>query len=159
LPMDPDARWFQATSATVHVKISDTETWDYPAEWGAERINRDIERRMDERVAKENEDRRKWFAQVPAARKAECHALSATTADNDLPKDCQDIIWGDNPIVEPSSILWNSPLQAIFEQVAAQTRPSAWAIIAAALPQIIGPPLAALALGAALLWAIAGFKR
>jgi hypothetical protein len=33
---------------TVHVKFSDTETWDYPAEWGDERIRADLKRRIEE---------------------------------------------------------------------------------------------------------------
>jgi hypothetical protein len=37
--------WLPAhPSATVHVKISDTETWDYPAEWGVQRIRDDIQK-------------------------------------------------------------------------------------------------------------------
>jgi hypothetical protein len=31
--------------ATVHVRISNTETWDYPAEWGVPRIRDDLKRK------------------------------------------------------------------------------------------------------------------
>ena len=31
-----------ATSETVHVKFSDTETWDHPVTWGVERIQADL---------------------------------------------------------------------------------------------------------------------
>ena len=34
-----------ATPGTVHIKFSDTETWDYPVAWGVERIEARFEKK------------------------------------------------------------------------------------------------------------------
>jgi hypothetical protein len=39
----------------VHVKISDTETWDYPPEWGVGRIEADLTRRLADLDRKDRE--------------------------------------------------------------------------------------------------------
>jgi hypothetical protein len=64
-----------ATSETVHIKFSNTETWDYPVAWGVERIEADLKRRLDALNKAEEE----WFAGVSEARKAKCHAIPSNT--------------------------------------------------------------------------------
>jgi hypothetical protein len=56
-----------AATSTVHIKFSDTETWDYPVAWGVERIEADLKRRIDALNKAEQE----WLAGLPEARKAE----------------------------------------------------------------------------------------
>ena len=73
------------TSRTVHIKFSDTETWDYPVVWGVERIEVDLERRID--ALNKNEE--EWLAGVPDARKAECNAIPSNTP---LPT-CASLVW------------------------------------------------------------------
>ncbi len=53
--------WFPADSLAVHVKISDTIPWDYPAEWGVQRIRDDLQKRL----AVEDEKDREWAAHCP----------------------------------------------------------------------------------------------
>ena len=45
---NPNANWFNLGSTTVHVKFSNSVTWDYPAEWGLQRITADLEKRVAE---------------------------------------------------------------------------------------------------------------
>jgi hypothetical protein len=47
-----------AAPPMVHVKFSNTETWDYPAEWGVERIEAALKKRVQELDQKE----RAWLA-------------------------------------------------------------------------------------------------
>jgi hypothetical protein len=132
-------------STTVHVRISNTETWDYPAEWGVQRIRDDLRKRL----AAEDEKDREWAAQVPAARKAECRAIPPTTPFADQPPDCVRLFFVNDPRAVPSD--WESQIG---------TAPvSAWDVIAVAVPWSIGAPLMVFALGASLFWAFAGFKR
>jgi len=75
---------FPAASLVVHVRISDTETWDYPAEWGVQRIRDDLEKRLAALDEKEHE----WAALLPASRKAECGAIPPSTPFANQPGDC-----------------------------------------------------------------------
>jgi hypothetical protein len=138
--------WFSSDSpATIHVKISNSETWDYPAEWGVQRIRDDLRKRL----AQEDEKDREWAAQLSLARKAECRAIPDTTSFDDEPADCV-------------RLLFANDIRAVPQEWEVQVRtPSvpAWSAIAAAVPWAVGPPLVVLALGALLLWALAGFRR
>jgi hypothetical protein len=62
-----DIAWPWVLPQTIHVKISDTETWDCPASWGAERINSDLKRRL----AVEDEEARRRIENMSATRRAE----------------------------------------------------------------------------------------
>jgi hypothetical protein len=68
----------------VHVKISDTETWDYSPDWGVARIEADVKRRLADLDRKDRE----WAALVSEARKAECRAIPDTTPFANQPNDC-----------------------------------------------------------------------
>ncbi len=87
--------WLPSDSpATVHVKISNTETWDYPAEWGVQRIRDELGKRL----AEEDKKTREWAAQLPAARKAECAAIQDTTPFADEPADCVRLFFANYPV-------------------------------------------------------------
>src|ERR1700730_1613112 len=92
--------WPFATPQVVHVKISDTETWDYPAEWGVARIEADLKKRVEELDRKDRE----WLAGVPEARKAECRAGTTDPVISDINRalkgeqapfreDCERMFW------------------------------------------------------------------
>jgi len=172
--------WFPADSpATIHVRISDSETWDYPANWGVQRIRDDLRKRL---AAADEKKYRDWAAQVPAARKAECRAIPPTTPFADEPDDCvrlafvNDVLtaplgrWSEKMSRAPKDVeLWVRSSTAPKDWVRAvpmgwesQIRKapmSAWWIIAVAMAWAVGPPLVVLAFGASLLWAFAGFRR
>lgn len=136
------------SKATVHVKISDTEQWDYPADWGVQRITQDIEKRM----AARNEEERKWAAQLPASRKAECQAIPRNTRFDDYPSalrsDCIRLFFAKDEMT------WRSGWES---QVGTAPR-LAWKVLAETTPLALGPPLFLLALGASLFWAARGFN-
>jgi hypothetical protein len=136
-----------ATSETVHIKFSDTETWNYPVAWGVERIEADLESRVDALNKAEEE----WFAGVPETRKAECRAIPPKTLFSDMPKDCVRMFFvrqGDKLAV-PNG--WQAEVRnASAPSGQAITKLTLWAL---------GPPLFVLALGVSLIWAFAGFKR
>lgn len=167
----------------VNIKISDTVTWDYPAEWGVEKIRDDLKKRL---VAKDEEER-EWAAHVPASLKAQCGAIPPTTPFADQPADCVRLFFSNYKSVVPtgweSQIAqtaphckngapsckpwerdWNKgdlkPGSVVSEEgIIEQPRSvSAWEVIAAAIPWAIIPPLAALAFGSSLFWGFAGFK-
>jgi hypothetical protein len=89
LLQNENASWFPADSPLVHVKISDTITWDYPAEWGVQQIRDDLQ----ERLAAEDEKDREWAAHVPASLKDECSAIPPTTPFVDQPADCVQVVF------------------------------------------------------------------
>jgi hypothetical protein len=128
--------WFSSTKspATIHVRISNTETWDYPSEWGVQRIRDDLQKRL----AAEDEREREWAAQLPAARKAECRARRPTTKWEDEPADCARLFPVDIGFISVAPDDWEAQVKT--------PSMSAWNAIAAALPGAVGPPLAALAL-------------
>ena len=129
----------------VHIKISDTKTWDYPAAWGVQRIRDDLEKRL----AAEDEKDREWAARPPEARKAECKALE-TKPFVDQPPDCVRLFFAEMGATSALPSGWESQLKTVSI--------SAWSVIAIALPWAVGPPAVLFALGASLFWALAGFK-
>jgi hypothetical protein len=80
-----------ASSETVHIKFSDTETWDYPVKWGVERIQADLNKRIDAQNKAEQDLRKcdrpdapvpRWQCDplvVPDGRQAEVKAVSQAT--------------------------------------------------------------------------------
>lgn len=183
LQENENVSWFHHVSPPVHVKISNTETWDYPAEWGVQRIRDDLKKRL----AAEDEKEREWADQVPASRKAECNAIAPTTPFVDQPANCVRLFYAKFKRIVPSG--WESqiatapackngasicepwerdwgkdgpkPGSVVTEQgtIIPPKSVSAWGVIAAATPRAIAPPLIVLALGISLFWAFAGFRR
>ena len=60
-----------AISDVVHIRFSNTETWDYPVAWGEERIETDLKARIDAKEKTEYD----WLATVILARRS-CVDLS-----------------------------------------------------------------------------------
>jgi len=166
--------------ADVHIKISNTETWHYPSAWGVEGIRADVARRLHA----EDEADRVWAEQLPETRKAECEALPRDLPFDKMDKDCVRLIFsGDtrvvptgwesqverappcrngNAVCEPWERDWDgislSPGTVVTTQGGfTSPPPSLWESILAATPWALLPPLIALALGAGMLWALAGF--
>ena len=138
--------WFPS-QAMVHVKISNTEQWDYPADWGVQQITEDLEARM----AVLHEEERKWAAQVPASHKAECDAVPKDMKFDDYPANLQDC---ERLITANDKRSW---WQGWESQV--ETAPKlAWWVLLAAIPYATTPPLATLVLGGMLFWAFRGFR-
>lgn len=134
-----------ATSETVHIKFSNTETWDYPVAWGVERIEADLKRRLDALDSAEQE----WFAGVSEARKAECRAIPPKTPFSDMPKDCVRMVFVGDRLAVPDG--WQAEVR--------NASAASWQAIAKLTLLAFGPPLFVLALGVSLIWAFAGFKR
>jgi hypothetical protein len=101
-----NAREFPVKSPAVHVRVSNTVTWDYPAEWGVQRIGEDLEKRL----GAEDEKDREWAAEVPASRKAECLAIPPTTPFSDQPADCVRLFFARDKRAVPSG--WESQIAA-----------------------------------------------
>jgi hypothetical protein len=132
----------------VHVKISNTEQIDYPAEWGVQRIREDLEKRM---VAWDQKDR-DWAAQLSESRKAECRPLiDLKFADYppNLKEDCLRLFFVGGHHGWHGG--WESQVEALPKL--------GWNVLIAAAPLALGPPFVLLVLGASILWAFAGFKR
>ena len=70
----------------VHVKISDTEQWDYPADLGETKIKADLEKRM----AVLDEEDRVWAEKLPQSRKDACKALPSNMKFADYPPPLRD---------------------------------------------------------------------
>jgi hypothetical protein len=132
------------TSETVHIKLSNTETWDYPVAWGVEHIEADLKRRLDALDKAELE----WFAGVPEARKAECHAIPPNTLFSDMPKDCVRMVF-----VGSKRAVYGG-----WEAQVANASAARWQAITQLTLWTLGPPLFVLALGLSLIWAFAGFR-
>jgi hypothetical protein len=132
----------------VHVKFSNTETWDYPAEWGVERIGAALKKRVQELDQKEHA----WIATVPESRKAECRAIPSATPSTDQPADCVRMAW--DAVVDFES----GAVPSGWENQVRDAPMSMWQAIAKLLPLAGGPPILVLALGYALFWALAGFR-
>lgn len=135
-------------SQMVRVKFSNTETWDYPAEWGVERIEANLKRRVQELDRKEQA----WLATVSESRKAERRAIPSTTPFTDQPADCVRMFFA-----IPSGRAMAVP--SGWETQVRDAPMSIWQAIAKVLPWAGGPPMLVLALGYALSWVFAGFKR
>jgi hypothetical protein len=148
--INTNVTWFASDApATVHVRFSNTETWDYPVEWGLERIRAVLEKRVADLNKKEQE----WVAQLPAARKAACNAFPPTTSFADEPADCSRLFWANSGAVLAVPEGWETQINSGPAPV------SAWRVIVAATPWAVGPPVLALTLGASLFWVFAGFRR
>jgi len=132
-------------SDLVHIKFSNTETWDYPVAWGVDRIEADLKTRID---AKEKAEHA-WVAEVPDARKAECKAIPKNTLFSDMPKDCVRIFFADMKLAVPDG--WQAEVQ--------NTSAKRWGAIKSIALWAIVPPLAALVLGLLLGWVSAGFRQ
>lgn len=130
----------------VHVKVSNSETWDYPPEWGLERIKEDLKRRL----AAEDEADRRWAASLPPARKAECDSLAKDTPMSDQPDDCNRLFWIGFGFARAMPTGWESQLEPQTPFSAAVER---------ALALGFGPPVLALVLGATFGWVLAGFRE
>ena len=156
----------------VHVKMSDSETWDYPAGWGARRIRLDIVKRLDEKRQRVDEAlsqrHREWAATVPQARKDECRIMGRTRSSCDMPEDCLRL--GENGLFDRSDHKRCLSVEDIRprEEVEASNAwkdevsglpMSVWQAATEVTPWMFGPPLVVLAIGASLLWAFAGFRH
>lgn len=140
-----DVAWPFVSVPKVHVKISNTETWDYPPEWGVDRIEADLKRRLADLDRKDRE----WADSVSEARKAECRAIPDTTPFANQPDDCVRLFFSKSDRAAPSG--WEAEVRQApvpISQVIIEIAP--WAII---------PPLLVIALGISVFWAVAGFKR
>jgi hypothetical protein len=106
---------------------------------------------------------REWFAQVPEAQKAECGAegtkpsrmmmdIKRAQLQGQAVEDCDRM----------AHVLYPGDHHEVLAGWATQVGDvpiSIWQAIGKVAPWAIGPPLAAMALGVALFWALAGFKR
>jgi hypothetical protein len=102
--------WPLADPRAIHVKISDTETWDYPADWDVARIKADLKKRVEGL----NQKDREWLAGLSDMRKAECgpnkthpmmsdinHALNRGQTPFD--EECEKSFWVmSGPLVVPT---------------------------------------------------------
>ena len=165
LLQNKNASWFPADSQAVHVKISDTITWDYPAEWGVQRIRDDLQKRLAAEDAKDRE----WATHLPASVKEKCSAIPLKTPFADQPADGVRLFFSKDSRAVPSG--WESQIETApgckngasscepWERDWGKGSMSGWRVIAVATPWAIAPPLVVLALGASLFWAFAGFRR
>lgn len=165
--------------ALVYIKISDTETWDYPVAWGVDRIRADMARRL----RAEDEADRIWAEQLPETRKTQCEAQPRDLSFDKMDDECVRLFFANFIRVVPTG--WESQVGAppcrngntvcaawerdwdgeslspgaVVTSQGRLTPPSGnlWESTLAATPWAVLPPLIALALGAGLLWALAGF--
>jgi hypothetical protein len=154
-----------AAPPVVHVRISDDVIWDYPMEWGVPRIEADLKRWLADVDRKDRE----WFAQVPEVRKAECGVAGIKQfthsdlliweidraikgAQGQADKDCYRMAH----VLDPED---HYKVPAGWATQVGDVPISIWQAIGKVAPWAIGPPLAAMALGVTLFWALAGFKR
>ena len=160
LPIDTDTRWLNFT-APVSVRIQPPGVdgvWEYRTDLGVDQIVDDVKRRWDGLEAERFDGEQRWAASLPADRKAECHAHENKPLDSQ-PKYCQRLF--DAGFV-PKAEMYPDDEAKVAKQVRRQIpseSSNGWRIVAHALPVIVGPPLAVLALGSALLWVAAGFRR
>src|SRR5262245_15215401 len=124
----------RAPSTSVHVEFSYTETWDYPVEWGENRIRADLE----ERIAAKNAEERTWVGELPEDRKAVCRDWPKKTPSLELPDDCERLFLATHSeIAVPTG--WEDQLP----QPLGTTARVLWALY---------PPAAVFLLGAAMIW-------
>ena len=129
----------RAPVTSVHVKFSNTETWDYPVEWGEKRIRADLEERIAAKAAEE----RKWVAELPEDRKAACRDWPKSTPLIPLPADCERLFSATNSeLAVPTG--WEAQLPQPL-----------WTT--ALLLRALGPPAAVFLLGVAMFWVGHGF--
>jgi len=149
--------WSLSSDRLVHVKFSNTETWDYPPDWGEDRIGADLEKRIETK----NREVRDWLATVPEDQRAACSAKPSdrfANAQADIEKalkagipdsECEKIFWATaGTLVVP--IDWKDQLRNVPLSLRQATPLLAeWAF---------GPPLLLLGLGIAVSWVLAGFR-
>lgn len=130
----------RALSTSVHVEITNTETWDYPVEWGERRIRAALEERIATLAAEE----RKWVAELAEDRKAICRDWPKATPLTPLPAECERLFIATNSkIAVPTG--WEAQLPQSF-----------WTT--AFLSKALGPPAAVFLLGIATIWTDHGFR-
>lgn len=137
--------WPWSAPPMIHVKVSDKETWNYPALWGVERIKADVTKKLTDQY----EDNKKFAASISAERRAYCVTLSDVPVEQ-RPKDCGLLSWFDfglGPAVPYPG--WEDQ----FQNLPIPISQAAPAIASVAL----GPPLLLLVIGRAFGWAISGF--
>jgi hypothetical protein len=148
--------WTSSADRMVHVKFSNTETWDYLKDWGTARIEADVQARID----RKNKEVSNWLATIPQDQKALCGyeqsdktaallTLSERALKASIPTDeCDKIFWATaGTFAVPSdwkSQLYDDPL-------------SVWQAMRLLAPWAVNPPLFLLCLGVALCWALSGF--
>jgi hypothetical protein len=142
---DKDLMWLPPVTGTAHVKISNTETWDYPAARGEQRIRDDLKKRL----ADKDEEGREWAARLPAAPRPSATPSRRRRRLASSPADCVKLFMGEFPHISTPNDGWEYQIRAV----------SAWSVIASAMPWAIGPPLALLTIGTSLFWAAAGFRH
>jgi hypothetical protein len=137
-------RWPGSPSRTVHVEFG-TEIWDYPTDWGVERIAASIKKRLSDVERKE----RDWAATLPEEKVRECKAIAVTKSWIEMTGDCGRFVSADHKLNVLSG----------WEQQVKDDRQSVLEAARVLGPIMVGPPLLGLALGSALFWALAGFWR
>jgi hypothetical protein len=130
----------RAPSTSVHVKFSNTETWDYPVEWGEKRIRAALEERIAAKVAEE----RKWVVELPEDRKAACRDWPKSTPFIEQPADCEKFF-----VVTNSELAVPTGWEAQLPQPIWTTTLLLWALC---------PPAAVFLLGAGMIWVGHGLR-
>lgn len=139
-----EVRWPLSPSRTVHVGFG-TAIWDYPADWGVERITVSIQKRLSDLERKE----RDWAATLPEQKVRECNTIAATKSWTEMTGECGRFVSASHKLYVLSG--WEEQLKDDRKSVVEAAR-----ILA---PTMLGPPLLLLAIGVALFWALAGFTR
>jgi hypothetical protein len=130
----------RAPSTSVHVEFSNTETWDYPVEWGEKRIRAALEERIAALAAEE----RKWVAELAEDRKAACRDWPKSTPLSPLPADCERLFSATNSeLAVPTG--WEAQLPQPL-----------WTTTL--LLRALGLPAAVFLLGIVTIWAGHGFR-
>jgi hypothetical protein len=145
-----DVAWPFAEGRMVYVTYSlKAEPWEFPAKWGAERI----EAAVDEKLRYAAERERAWAAALPEERKVACKAITSSTRPADRPDDCVRLEWALS-----EGVIWKSGTLGWGDQLKNPQLSVAAAIVRIA-PFAIAPPVFLIAFGSALIWAFAGFSR
>ena len=135
--------WPWSATSTIHVRVSDTETWDYPAALGIERIREAVTKRVAERNAQEQQ----FVAAMSAQRKASCNAPSPDSQSQD---DCWRLFMWRTGARFGVSEEWEAQFQGLPIPMS-----HAGLIVA---PLAVGPPLLLLIFGLAFGWVVKGFR-
>jgi hypothetical protein len=140
--------WHWSVSPMIHVKISDTETLDYPRDWGVLRIRDDLKKK----VADENEQDQKWAATVSPERKAFCDALSKSNSTLEkVPEDCAKLFWMDLGLVAAAIPTgWEGQLSNLPIPI--------YKVVLMIAPWALGPPVLLFIAGLAVRWVARGFR-
>ena len=124
--------------------MSNTQTLQYSNELGVDGITNDLKKRVDA----ENVAAKSWAAEVPAARKAQCNAISPTTPFDKWPDDCLKLLMATTAdLAVPSG----------WETQVTSPRPFLTTILKV-LMVIVVPPAVVFAIGLAFAWVFAGFR-